>query len=85
MKTIERVQTGLRIEKRILKVLKGLAEHLNISVAELIEAMALHAFEGKPPFSEATTQKIMQLKDVYDLDLVAADSHVMQETEGHRE
>lgn len=75
MKTIERVQTGLRLEKRLLKVLKGLAEHLDISVAELIEAMALHAFDGKAPFSDATRDKIRQLKAVYDLDLTAKDSH----------
>ncbi len=75
MKNVERVQTGLRLEKRLLKVLKGLAEHLDISVAELIEAMALHAFEGKAPFPEATLEKIRQLKSVYDLELTAADSH----------
>ena len=79
MKKIERVQTGLRIEKRLLKVLKGLAEHLDISVAELIEAMALHAFEGKAPFGPETISKIDQLKAVYDLDLSAADSHALSE------
>ena len=81
MKKIERVQTGLRIEKRLLKVLKGLAEHLDISVAELIEAMALHAFEGKAPFGAETITKIGQLKAVYDLDLTAADSHGLSEQE----
>lgn len=75
MKRIERIQTGLRLEKRLLKVLKGLAEHLEISTAELVEAMALHTFEGKTPFSEETRVKIEQLKQVYDLDLTAADSH----------
>ena len=75
MKRIERVQTGLRIERRLLKVMKGLAEHLDITLAELIEAMALHAFEGKPPFSAQTLEKISQLKAVYDLDLTAEDSH----------
>ncbi len=75
MKKIERVQTGLRIEKRLLKVLKGLAEHLDMSVAEIIEGLALHAFEGKAPFSDETLKKIKQLKSVYDLDLTAADSH----------
>ena len=75
MKKIERIQTGLRLEKRLLKVLKGLAEHLEISTAELVEAMALHAFEGKAPFSKETQGKIAQLKEVYDLDLTAADSH----------
>jgi hypothetical protein len=83
MKRIERVQTGLRIERRILKVLKGLAEHLDISVAELVEALALHAFEGKSPFSPETIRKIAQLKAVYDLDLTAADSHVLQEGGRH--
>ena len=79
MKRIERVQTGLRLERRLLKVLKGLAEHLDISVAELVEAMALHAFERKLPFSPATIDKIRQLKAVYDLDLTAADSHRVAE------
>ncbi|MGI9389420.1 MAG: hypothetical protein ACR2O1_05115 [Boseongicola sp.] len=78
-KKIERVQTGLRIEKRLLKVLKGLAEHLDMSVAELIEGMALHAFEAKAPFSEATRKKVEQLKAVYDLELTAADSHTLKE------
>ena len=79
MKKIERVQTGLRIEKRLLKVLKALAEHLDLSVAELVEGMSLHAFEGKAPFSETTLRKISQLKDVYDLDLAASDSHRLSE------
>ena len=75
MTRIERTQTGLRLEKRLLKVLKGLAEHLDISVGDLIEGIALHSFENKPPFSEATLAKIEQLKSVYDLDWTAADSH----------
>lgn len=79
MKRIERVQTGLRIERRLLKVLKGLGEHLEMPVADIIEGMALHAFEGKAPFSEATRAKIAQLKEVHDLDLTAADAHRMSE------
>ena len=79
MKRVERVQTGLRLEKRLLKVLKGLAEHLDMSVADLVEGMALHAFEGKPPFSDSTMAKIVQLKAVYDLDLTAADSHQLSD------
>jgi predicted DNA-binding ribbon-helix-helix protein len=84
MKHIERVQTGLRIERRLLKVLKGLAEHLDISVAELVEAIALHSFEGKAPFSAATMEKIRQLKAVYDLDLGAEDSHRLTEDGGEK-
>ena len=79
MKRIERIQTGLRLEKRMLKVLKGLAEHFEISTAEIIEAMILHNFEGKTPFSPEILKKIEQLKQVYDLDLTAADSHTLSE------
>lgn len=80
-KTIERVQTGVRIEKRLLKVLKGLAEHLDLSVGDLLEGMALHCFENKPPFSQETLKKIAQLKSVYDLDLDASNSHALREEE----
>jgi len=78
-KMIERVQTGVRLEKRLLKVLKGLAEHLDISLGDLLEGMALHCFENRAPFSDHTLKKIDQLKQVYDLDLVAADSHKLRE------
>ena len=79
IQTVERVQTGVRIEKRLLKVLKGLAEHLDLSVGDLIEGMALHCFENKPPFSPETLGKIEQLKSVYDLELTASDSHKLKE------
>ena len=78
-KTIQRVQTGVRIEKRLLKVLKALAEQLDMSLGDLLEGMALHCFEGKAPFSDDTLGKIEKLKDVYDLDLSAEDSHKLDE------
>ena len=81
-KTIERVQTGVRIEKRLLKVLKGLAEHFDITLGDLLEGMALHCFEGRPPFAKDTLKKIEQLKQVYDLDLRASDSHKLKEGGG---
>ena len=79
-KRIERVQTGVRIEKRLLKVLKGLAEQLDMSLGDLLEGMALHCFEGKAPFSDGTLAKIEKLREVYDLDLSAEDSHKLDET-----
>jgi hypothetical protein len=79
MKTIERVQTGVRLEKRLLKVLKGLAEHLDLSLGDLLEGMVLHAFEGKAAFGPQTLETIAKLKDVYGLDLSAADSHRLEE------
>ncbi|MEP2891176.1 hypothetical protein [Tateyamaria sp.] len=78
---IERAQTGIRIEKRLLKVLKGLAEHLDISVGDLIEGIALHSFENKPPFSADTIAKIAQLKNVYEFEWTAEDSHKFNEVE----
>ena len=78
-RTIQRVQTGVRIEKRLLKVLKALAEQLDMSLGDLLEGMALHCFEGKAPFSEETLGKIEKLKDVYELDLTADNSHKLDE------
>jgi hypothetical protein len=72
---VERVQTGVRIEKRVLKVLKALAEIKDMSVGDLIEGIVLHAFEGKAPFGKETLQKIDQLRSVYQLDLDASASH----------
>jgi hypothetical protein len=80
-KTIERVQTGVRVEKRLLKVLKGLAEHLDLSLSDLLECISLHCFENKPPFSKKTIKKIEQLKQVYDCDLEASDSHNLKESD----
>ena len=47
---VERVQTGVRMEKRLLKVLKAVAELKDMSLGDLLEGIVLHAFEGKPPF-----------------------------------
>lgn len=77
--TIERTQTGVRIEKRTLKVLKGLAEYLDLSLGDLVEGVVLHAFENKAPFSGQTLRKIEDLKRVYGLDLRAEHSHKLRE------
>ena len=80
-KTIEvvRVQTGLRMERRILKVLKALAEYKNMTLGELLEGIVLHAFEGKAPFGAETVRKIAELKGVYELNLDARASHRLKE------
>ncbi|MES9608773.1 hypothetical protein AB0C69_31080 [Actinomadura sp. NPDC048032] len=80
MVKVERVQTGVRIERNVLKVLKALAEYLDLSLGDLVEGIALHAFEGKAPFAPETLAKIEQLKDVYGLTLTAADAHALDET-----
>ena len=76
---VERVQTGVRLEKRLLKVLKGLAEYLDLSLGDLLEGIALHALENKAPFKPATLEKILDLRRVYGLDLRAEDSHQLRE------
>jgi hypothetical protein len=79
MKTVTRTQTGVRLETRLLKVLKALATDLDISLGDLLEGVVLHAFEGKAPFSAATLKKIRTLKGVYGLGLAAKDSHRLRE------
>jgi len=76
---VERVQTGVRLEKRLLKVLKALAELYDLSLGDLLEGIVLHAFEGKSPFSAETLQRIAYLKKVYGLDLDATASHRLVE------
>jgi hypothetical protein len=76
---IERMQTGMRIEKRILKVLKALAEYLDMTLGDLIEGIVLHAFDGKIPFNQTTLKKIDDLKRVYELELDSTHSHKLIE------
>ncbi len=72
---IERVQIGVRMEKRMVKVLKALAEYHDMSLGDLLEGITLHAFENKTPFNEATLQRIVQLKAVYGMDYGVSASH----------
>jgi len=78
---VERVQTGVRLEKRLLKVLKALAELHDISLGDLLEGIVLHAFDGKPAFSKETLARIRDLKKVYGLDLDHRASHRLKERE----
>lgn len=76
---IERVQTGVRIERRLVKVLKALAEYKNMTLGDLLEGIVLHAFDGKTPFSVETLRKIRELKGIYSLTLDAKASHRLKE------
>jgi hypothetical protein len=76
---VERIQTGVRIEKRLLKVLKALAELKDMSLGDLLEGIILHTLEGKAPFSPRTLKEIKQLKAIYGLTLQASDSHRLKE------
>ena len=81
MEIVERVQTGVRLERRTLKVLKALAESLDLSLGDLLEGIVLHAFEGKAPFGGKTLEQVTLLKQVYGLTLTAADAHQLKESD----
>ncbi len=76
---VERVQTGIRLEKRLLKVLKALAEYRDMTLGDLVEGIVLHSFEGKVPFEKTTLKHVEDLKRIYGLTLSAGDSHRLKE------
>lgn len=76
---VDRVQTGVRIERGLLKVLKALAELKDMTLGDLLEGIVLHAFEGKAPFSPTTLEQIDRFKKLYGVTLRATDSHRLKE------
>ena len=76
---IQRVQTGVRMERRILKVLKAFAAYHDLTLGDLLEGIVLHAFDGKTPFSEKSLKQIADLRKFYGLDLDSSASHRMHE------
>jgi hypothetical protein len=74
---IERVQLGVRMEKRMVKVLKGLAEFEGVTLGQLLEKIVLHSFVPVPgeegemaasPHSKRALAAIGDLKRVYGMD-----------------
>ncbi|MBZ5597223.1 MAG: hypothetical protein LAN83_02775 [Acidobacteriia bacterium] len=82
---VQRVQTGVRIEKRLLKVLKAFAEYHDLTLGDLLEGIVLHAFDGKVPFGQPSLEKIDGLKKFYGLDLDSSASHRLKEIKGSSE
>jgi hypothetical protein len=82
---VERVQTGVRMEKRLLKVLKAFAEYHDMTLGDLLEGIVLHAFDGKTPFSPASLERIQELKRFYDFDLDSSASHRLKEIKARPE
>jgi len=75
---LEKIQTGLRMEKRLIKVLKAVAECHDLSLGELLESIVLHAFDDAPAFDENTLKHITQLKEIYGLNYDRHDSGLFQ-------
>lgn len=63
--TFERVQLGVRLEKSMVKVLKAMAEAGDMTLAELMEDIIIHAFEGECTFDEAAVAMIRDFKRLY--------------------
>jgi len=78
--TVVRVQTGVRMEKRVLKVLKAFAAYHDLTLGDLLEGIVLHAFDGKTPFSPESQSQIRELKKFYGLDLDSKASHRLKES-----
>jgi hypothetical protein len=76
---VERVQTGVRLEKRLLKILKAFAEYKDMTLGDLLEGIVLHAFEGKAPFTPESLRRIADLKKFYGFNLDSRASHQMKE------
>jgi hypothetical protein len=68
------------MEKRVLKVLKALAEYHDLTLGDLLEGIVLHAFDGKTPFSPESLRRIRELKKFYGLDLDSTASHRLKES-----
>ena len=85
IRVVERVQTGVRIEKRLLKVLKAFAEYHDLTVGDLLEGIVLHAFDGLCPFRGESLRLIRELKRIYNLDLDASASHRLIESSDEKQ
>lgn len=78
---VERVQLGVRIEKRLVKVLKAMAEYHDMTLGDLMEGIILHALEGNSPFDESSIERIQQFKDIYGMDYDSSVAHNFIEEE----
>jgi hypothetical protein len=76
---VERVQTGVRMEKRLIKVLKAFAEYHELSLGDLLEGIVLHALDGKCAFERASLARLAELRRFYGLELDARHSHKLRE------
>jgi hypothetical protein len=63
----DRVQTGVRLERRLVKVLKALAELQDLSLGDLLEAMTLRCLAGQVAFDEGCLAKARDLMGIYGL------------------
>src|SRR5262249_41664687 len=63
----DRVQTGVRMERRLVKVLKATAELRDMALGELLERIVLDTFADRPPFDPDGLAKVRELAGIYGL------------------
>jgi predicted DNA-binding ribbon-helix-helix protein len=66
--SVDRVQTGVRMEKRLVKVLKAVAELRDLALGELLEELVHDAFAGRHYFEESALPSIRELMRIYGMD-----------------
>jgi len=74
----ERVQTGVRLEKRMLKVLKAIAEQKDMTSRSAGRDRP-SCLRGQGAIHPQTLKEIEQFKTLYGMTLKAADSHNLKE------
>ncbi len=86
---VQRVQLGVRMEKQMVKVLKGLAEFDGITLGQLLEKIVLHSFEPVPgeegemsasPHGKRALAAITDLKKIYGMEY---DMHAFRKFQEH--
>lgn len=70
--TTTKVQTGVRMEKRMVKVLKALAEYYDVSLGDFLEALVLASFAGTKPFTDDGLSRVADIMRVYGMTLGAS-------------
>jgi hypothetical protein len=82
---VERVQVGVRLEKRMVKVLKAVAEYFDVTLTDLLESIVLHSFEGggANAFTDEVIPKINEFKKIYAMDYGVHDNFRFSEKELH--
>lgn len=72
--TSQRVQLGVRMDKNLVKVLKGLADFNDETLGELLEKIVLHSFDPTPgnegescasPHSRQQLEVVQTLRRLY--------------------
>lgn len=63
-----KVQLGIRMNKRLVKVLKATAEYMDMPFAALIESMAVTALQGDCFFGPDVLKQVERFKEIYGLD-----------------